>query len=50
VQPGQPAPYSYFPTMAGIGLVIAIIYGVILARRSPALVQRIGSYVADEDY
>ncbi len=50
VQPGQPAPYSYFPAMAGIGLVIAIIYGVILARRSPALVQRIGSYVADEDY
>jgi amino acid transporter len=50
VQPGQPAPYDYFPTMAGIGLVIAIIYGVILARRSPDLVQRIGSYVADEEY
>ncbi|MDE8344944.1 MAG: APC family permease [Acidocella sp.] len=50
VQPGQPAPYNLFPTLVGIGLVIAIIYGIILARRSPDLVQRIGAYVADEDY
>jgi amino acid transporter len=50
IQPGQPSPYNYFPALAGIGLVIAIIYGVILARRNPNLVQSIGSYVADEDY
>jgi hypothetical protein len=50
IQPGQPSPYSYFPALAGIGLVIAIIYGVILARRNPNLVQSIGSYVADEEY
>ncbi len=50
VQPGQPSPYNYFPAVAGLGLVIAIIYGVVLARRSPDLVQRIGSYVADEEY
>jgi amino acid transporter len=50
VQPGQPAPYNYFPAVVGVGLVIAIIYGVILAKRSPDLVNRIGSYVADEEY
>jgi len=50
IQPGQPSPYNYFPALAGVGLVIAIIYGVILARRNPGLVQSIGSYVADEDY
>jgi amino acid transporter len=50
VQPGQPTPYNYFPAMAGVGLVIAIVYGVFLAKRSPDLVNRIGSYVADEEY
>lgn len=50
VQPGQPAPFNLYPAMAGAGLVVAIIYGIILARRMPGLVQRIGSYVADEDY
>jgi len=50
VQPGQPAPFNVFPAIAGVGLVVAIIYGVILARRMPDLVQRIGSYVADEDF
>ena len=50
VQPGQPAPFNLFPAMAGVGLVISIVYGIILARRSPDLVQTIGSYVADEEY
>ncbi|HXR25984.1 MAG TPA: hypothetical protein VN742_11525, partial [Candidatus Binataceae bacterium] len=50
VQPGQPAPFNLFPAMAGIGLVLSIIYGIILARRSPNLVHSIGSYVADEEY
>ena len=50
VQPGQSAPYNLYPMAAGIGLVLAIIYGVILAKRVPNLVQRIGSYVADEEY
>lgn len=50
VQPGQPAPFNLFPTLAGILVVISIVYGVLLARRMPDLVQRIGSYVADEDY
>ena len=50
IQPGQPAPFNLFPAMAGIGLVLSIIYGIILARRSPNLVHSIGSYVADEEY
>ncbi len=50
VQPGQPAPFNLYPVMAAAGLVVSIIYGIILARRVPNLVQRIGSYVADEDY
>jgi amino acid transporter len=50
VQPGQPWPFNLFPWLA-LGLfVLSIIYGVILERRSPDLVQRIGSYVADEEY
>ncbi len=48
VQPGQPAPYNLFPALAGVGLVVAIIYGIVVARRSPDLAGRIGSYVADE--
>jgi amino acid transporter len=50
VQPGQPAPFNIFPSMAGVGLVIAAIYGIVLARRNPNLAQSIGSYVADEDH
>jgi amino acid transporter len=50
VQPGQPAPYNIYPAAVGIGLILAIIYGVLLAKRKPDLVQRIGSYVADEEY
>ena len=31
-------------------IVFAVIYGIILGRRDPELVQRIGSYVADEEF
>lgn len=50
VQPGQPAPYNIYPLAVGIGFVLAIIYGTILAKRAPDLIRRIGSYVADEEY
>lgn len=50
VQPGQPYPFNLYPYLAGGLLVISIIYGAILANRDPELVQRIGSYVADEEY
>ena len=48
VQPGQPAPYNLFPYIALGVLVLSIIYGAVLARRDPALGQKIGAYVADE--
>jgi hypothetical protein len=50
VQPGQPGPFNLFPAMAGIRLVVSIIYGIILGRRFPNLVHSIGSYVADEEH
>ncbi len=50
VQPGQPYPFNIYPYLALGLLVLSLIYGFILAKRDPDLVQRIGSYVADEDY
>jgi amino acid transporter len=50
VQPGQPYPFNLYPWLSAGLLVISIIYGAILAKRDPDLVQRIGSYVADEEY
>ncbi len=49
IEPGQSAPYDRFPYVALGALAIACIYGAALARRAPELVQRIGSYVADEE-
>ena len=49
IQPGQPAPFNWFPAATVAGLLVAIVYGVVLARRSPDLVRRIGSYVADAE-
>jgi amino acid transporter len=50
VQPGQPAPFNIFPWLALALLILSLIYGALLARRAPDLVQRIGSYVADEEF
>lgn len=50
VQPGQPYPFNIYPYLALGLLVLSLIYGAILAKRDPDLVQRIGSYVADEEY
>lgn len=50
VQPGQSYPFNIFPALAGGLFVLSLIYGAILAKRDPLLVQRIGSYVADEEY
>lgn len=50
VQPGQPYPFNIYPYLSLGLLVLSLIYGAILAKRDPDLVQRIGSYVADEDY
>jgi len=50
IEPGQSYPFNIYPYLTLGLLVISIIYGVLLANRSPDLVQRIGSYVADEEY
>ena len=50
VQPGQPYPFNLYPALSLALLVFSVIYGAILAKRNPDLVQRIGSYVADEEY
>jgi amino acid transporter len=50
VQPGQPYPFNIYPYLALGLLVLSLVYGVVLAKRNPDLVQRIGSYVADEEY
>jgi amino acid transporter len=49
VEPGQPFPFDVFPYAVLALLLIAAAYGAVLARRAPELVQRIGSYVADEE-
>jgi amino acid transporter len=50
VEPGQSYPFNIYPYLALGLLVISLIYGAILSKRNPDLVQRIGSYVADEEY
>ena len=49
IEPGQPHPFDRYP-YAVLGLLLfSVVYGAVLARRAPDLVQRIGSYVADEE-
>ncbi len=50
VEPGQPYPFSLYPKLSLGLLVLSLIYGVLLSKSKPDLVQRIGSYVADEEY
>jgi amino acid transporter len=49
VEPGQAYPFSIYPYGVLALLVISGIYGAVLARSAPDLVQRIGSYVADDE-
>ncbi|HET7640520.1 MAG TPA: hypothetical protein VFK47_17480, partial [Ktedonobacteraceae bacterium] len=49
VQPGQPAPFNIFPWISLGIIVLALIYAVILSRKDPSLVDRVGSIVADRD-
>ena len=48
VEPGQSWPFNIFLWVALGVLVLALIYGLIIARLSPELAHCIGSYVADE--
>jgi amino acid transporter len=49
VEPGQPYPFNRYPYWALGLLILSVIYGVVLAGAAPDLVQRLGSYVADEE-
>jgi amino acid transporter len=49
IQPGQPAPFNYFPWIALGIIVVALIYAFILSRRDPTLSERVGSIVADRE-
>ena len=47
-KPGQTAPYSWYPWMALVFLVLALIYAFVLVGRDATIGDRIGSIVADE--
>jgi amino acid transporter len=49
VEPGQRYPFSVYPYWVLGLLLLSAGYGVMLARAAPDLVQRIGSYAADEE-
>lgn len=47
-QPGQPAPFNYFPFVALGVVAVAIVYAVVRVRTNPGLRERLGSIVADD--
>jgi amino acid transporter len=47
-KPGQAAPYSWYPYVALVILVLSIGYAIVLTRRDPTIAERVGSIVADE--
>ncbi len=49
VQPGQPAPFDYFPWISLGVVVLAVIYAIILSVRDPSLGDRVGSLIADRE-
>jgi amino acid transporter len=49
VKPGQPSPYSLFPYVTIVFVVIALVHALLLRRRDPRLAEKVGSLVADED-
>jgi hypothetical protein len=50
IQPGQPYPFNFYPYIVLALFILSLIYGALLTNRAPDLVQRIGSYVADEEF
>jgi amino acid transporter len=48
VKPGQPAPFNRYPYVALGVIVVAIVWGLVVAMRDPTLGERVGSIVADE--
>lgn len=48
IKPGQPAPFSQYPAIAGGVIVVALIWAAIAYSRDRTLGERVGSIVADE--
>ncbi len=49
VKPGQPAPFSHYPVIAGGVIVAALIWAAIVYSRDRTIGERVGSIVADSD-
>ncbi len=47
-KPGQTEPYSWYPYVALVILVLSIGYAMYLTRKDPTIADRVGSIVADE--
>jgi amino acid transporter len=47
-KPGQSQPYNWYPWVALIFIVLAVVYSMFLVQRDPSVGDRIGSIVADE--
>jgi hypothetical protein len=47
-KPGQDAPYSWFPWIGLIIVILAIAYSAILVKRDPGIGDRVGSLLADD--
>ena len=48
VKPGQPSPYDWFPFVAVVLIVVALIYSLIINARDKTLGDKVGALVADE--
>jgi amino acid transporter len=49
IQPGQSWPFNVFPWIVLGVLAVSVVYGIVIARLSPGLADRIGAYVADQE-
>jgi amino acid transporter len=47
-KPGQDAPYSWFPWIGLVIVILAIIYSAVLVKRDPSIGDRVGSLLADD--
>ena len=47
-KPGQDAPYSWFPWIGLVIVIVAIAYAAFLVNRDPGIGDRVGSLLADD--
>jgi amino acid transporter len=48
VKPGQPSPYNWFPFVAAVLIVVALVYSLTINARDKTLGDKVGALVADE--